>query len=231
MKKIIILLGLSASLFSGCKNNNPATISVSADSSFQLMADEYIKAFLDHNQSQAVSLGFHEYDGKLTDDSRQALDSEYAWLKVSEGKLSAIDTNSLSKRMFIDYRILRDEIHSELYTFENIRSPYTNPMGYAGAIDANTYVKRNFATPEERLKSIIAIENAAPVYFENAKANLRDSLAKPLVELAIQIAKGSASFLANDLLVALEDIKNDSLLTVFKSSNKKAIDAVNGYAD
>lgn len=231
MKKIIILLGLSASLASGCKNNNPATISVSADSSFQLMADEYIKEYLDHNPTQAVSLGFHEYDGKLTDDSRQALDSEYAWLKISEGKLSAIDTNGLSKRMFIDYRILRDEIHSELYTFENIHSPYTNPMGYAGAIDANTYVKRNFATPEERLKSIISIENAAPVYFENAKTNLRDSLAKPLVELAIQIARGSASFLGNDLLVALKDIKNDSLMTAFKSSNKKAIDAVNGYAD
>ncbi|MEJ0082217.1 MAG: hypothetical protein WDM78_15020 [Puia sp.] len=98
-------------------------------------------------------------------------------------------------------------------------------MSYAGAIDANTYVKRNFATPEKRLKSIIAIENAAPVFYENAKSNLRDSLAKPLVEMAIQIAKGSASFLGNDLLVALKDIKNDSLMIAFKSSNKKAIDA------
>src|SRR5579864_9313986 len=219
MNKIIVILGLSASLFAGCKNNNPSDVAVSADSGFQRMADEYIKGYLDHNPAQAVSLGFHEYDGKLSDDSRQALDSEYMWLKVSAGKLSAIDTNSLSKRMFIDYRILRDAIRSELYTFENIHSPFTNPMEYAGAIDANTYVKRNFATPEERLKSIIAIENSAPVFFENAKANLGDSLAKPLIELAIQIAKGSASFLGNDLLVALKDIKNDSLMTAFKSSN------------
>src|SRR5258708_12012796 len=108
--------------------------------------------------------------------------------------------------MFIDYRILRDEIHSQLYTFENIHSPYSNPMGYAGAIDANTYVKRNFATPEERLKSIIAIENAAPVFFENAKTNLRDSSAKPLVELAIQITKGSTSFLGNRLLLAFQEL-------------------------
>jgi uncharacterized protein (DUF885 family) len=231
MKKIWAVLGVSVALFSSCKPGRTAITSVSADSSFQLMADEYIKAYLDHNPTQAVSLGFHEYDGKLNDDSRQALDSEYAWLKESAGKLTTIDTATLSKRMFIDYRILRDEIHSELYTFENIHSPYTNPMGYAGAIDANTYVKRNFATPEERLKSIIAIENAAPAYFENARTNLRDSLAKPLVELAIQIAKGSASFLGNDLLVALKDIKDDSLMISFKSSNKKAIDAVNDYAD
>ena len=225
------MLGLAASLCTGCKNNNQAESRVSADSSFMSMADEFIKEYLDHNPAQAVSLGFHEYDGKLDDDSRQALDSEYAWLKASASKLSAIDTGSLSKRMFIDYRILRDQIHSDLYSFEDIHTPYTNPMGYAGAIDANTYIKRNFAPAEERLKSIIAIENAAPLYFENAKTNLRDSLAKPLVELAIQIAKGSASFLGNDLLVALKDIKNDSLMAVFTSANKKAIDAINGFAD
>jgi uncharacterized protein (DUF885 family) len=231
MKKMIVLLGFSALLCSACKNNNATGTPVSADSSFQSMADEYIKAYLDHNPDQAVALGFHEYDGRLSDDSRQALDSEYVWLKNSATKLSGIDTGKLSKRMFIDYRILRDEIHSELYQYENIHSPYTNPMGYAGAIDANAYVKRNFATLEERLKSIIAIENAAPVFFENAKANLHDSLAKPLVELAIQIAKGSASFLGSDLLVALKYVKDDSLMKVFTSSNKKAIDAINGFAD
>src|ERR1700749_3040598 len=112
MKKWIALLGLSASLWSGCKNSNPAETSVSADSSFMSMADEYIKGYLDHNPAQAVSLGFHEYDGRLDNDSRQALDSEYAWLKASASKLLAIDTGSLSKRMFIDYRILRDQIHS-----------------------------------------------------------------------------------------------------------------------
>jgi uncharacterized protein (DUF885 family) len=231
MKKILIVLGVSIALFSSCKSGSPAGSSVSADSSFQLMADEYIKAYLDHFPMQAVSLGFHEYDGKLTDDSRQALDSVYAWLKVSAGKLASIDTNTLSKRTFIDYRILRNEIRSELYIFEDIKSPYTNPMGYAGAIDANMYVKRNFAPAEERLKSIIAIENAAPAYYENAKVNLQDSLGKPLVELAIKIAKGSASFLGNDLPRALSDIKNDTLMADFKSSNKKAIDAINGYAD
>ncbi|HEY2349473.1 MAG TPA: DUF885 domain-containing protein, partial [Puia sp.] len=231
MKKILIVLGVSVSLFSSCKSGSPAGSSVSADSSFQLMADEYIKAYLDHYPMQAVSLGFHVYDGKLTDDSRQALDSVYAWLKVSAGKLATIDTNALSKRTFIDYRILRNEIRSELYTFEDIKSPYTNPMGYAGAIDANTYVKRNFAPAADRLKSIIAIENAAPAYYENAKANLRDSLGKPLVELAIKIAKGSASFLGKDLPAALSEIKNDTLRAAFNSSNKKAIDAINGYAD
>ena len=102
-------------------------------------------------------------------------------------------------------------------------------MTYAGAIDVNTYIKRNFAPLENRLRSIISLENQTPQLFDQAKANLQDSLAKPFIETAIQIAKGSVSFLNADLLTALTDIKNDSLMTAFKASNKKATDALNGF--
>jgi uncharacterized protein (DUF885 family) len=102
-------------------------------------------------------------------------------------------------------------------------------MTYAGSIDANMYIKRSFAPVENRIKSIIAIENQAPVFFTNAKTNLDDSLAKPYIDLAIQIAKGSASFLGNDLKTALKDVKNDTLMASFNASNKKAIDAINGF--
>src|SRR5664279_2171468 len=98
-----------------------------------------------------------------------------------------------------------------------IRDSYIkNPMTYAGMIDVNIYLKRNFAPIEDRIKSIIAIENYAPQLFEQAKANLADSLAKPYVETAIEIAKGSISFLTTDLLIALKDVKNDTLMISFK---------------
>ena len=229
--KYLILPFVYGLMICSCKNNPAAPTPVSADSAFQQLSDEYIKGYLDHFPQQAVGLGFHAYDGKLNANSKQALDSEYNWLKASDKKLATIDTGALSKRMFIDYRILRNEIHSELYTLEDVRTPETNPMSYASAIDANTYIKRNFAPIEDRIRSIISIENAAPAYFENAKANLRDSLAKPFIELAIQIARGSSSFLKSDLFVALKDVKNDSLMGALKTSNQKAIAAIEGYSD
>ncbi len=231
MNKLFTLFAACLLFLGACKNNTPATTAISSDSAFQQFTNEYIKAFLDHNPGQAVSLGFHEYDGILTDDSKKALDGELLWVKESDRKLSLIDTATLSKRMFIDYRMLRNQIHADLYYFEDLHAPQTNPMNYAGAIDANIYIKRNFAPIEKRIQSIISIENAAPDYFENAKSNLRDSLAKPFIDLAIQIARGSTSFLQNDLMTALKDVKNDSLMTSLKASNKKAIDAVNGFAD
>jgi uncharacterized protein (DUF885 family) len=66
--------------------------------------------------------------------------------------------------------------------------------------------------------------------YEDAKANLLDTLAIPHTQLAIEIARGTASFLGKDLLVALKGVKNDSLMKEFETVNKKAIDAINGFA-
>ena len=121
-------------------------------------------------------------------------------------------------------------IKNEIFSFEDLK-PYTkNPMTYAGAVDVNIYIKRNFAPIEQQIKSIIAIENKVPKFYEDAKANLQDTLAIPHTQLAIEIARRSASFLGNDLLVALKDVKNESLMKEFNAANKKAIDAINAYA-
>ena len=106
-----------------------------------------------------------------------------------------------------------------------------NPMTYAGAVDVSIYIKRNFAPIEDRIKSIIAIEKNAPNVFAAAKANLKDSLPKPYIETAIEIAHGSTDFLGGDLKVALKDVKNDTLMKAFIiAANKIAIDAINGFA-
>ena len=99
------------------------------------------------------------------------------------------------------------------------------------SMDLSIYIKRNFAPLEERLKSIIAIENEAPAFFSVAKSNLADSLAKPFIETAIQIANGSAEFLGSDLIIALEEVKNDSLMAVFKTANNKAISELKSFVE
>ena len=60
-----------------------------------------------------------------------------------------------------------------------------NPMTYASAIDLNVYVKRKFAPIEDRVRSIIVVENQAPNIMIAARTNLADVLPKPYVELAI----------------------------------------------
>ncbi|MEP6950514.1 MAG: DUF885 domain-containing protein [Ginsengibacter sp.] len=228
---------LLVSVMNSCNNNSTTTetkVTSStgfADTTFQKLADDFLIGYLAWRPQSAVALGFHEYDGKTTSLNKASIEGELARLKEYDQKLSVMDTGSMSAKTFYDYRILRSGIQSEIFRFEDMGSFTKNPMTYAGVIDVNIYVQRNFAPLEERIKSIIAIENKAPEIFAAARANLDDSLGKPLVETAIEVAKGSASFLSGDLVIALKDVKNDSLMASFKAANKIAVDQVNAFAE
>ena len=229
MQKTLNLFLSLAFIFTGCKQNSSDKLPGSSDASFQQLSESFISGYLAWRPQTAVSLGFHEFDGKLSDESKGSIDKELARLKDYNQKLEALDTNALSGKMFYDYRILKNAINTEIYNIQDFGIYTKNPMTYASTIDVNIYLKRNFAPIEDRIRSIIAIENQALQLFEQAKANLDDSLAKPYVETAIEIAKGSVAFLSTDLTIALKEVRNDTLMTSFNVSNKKAIDALNGY--
>lgn len=230
MKKLISLL-IPVALMVSCDQHKPAaTAAASGDAAFQQLSEDYLTGYLAWRPANGVGLGYHQYDGKVTDLSKESLGKELGRLKEFDQKVAATDTASLSPKMFYDFRILRSAIKQEIFTFEDMGSYNKNPMTYAGAVDVSIYVKRNFAPLEDRLKSIIAIEKNAPKVFAAAKENLKDSLAKPYIETAIEIAHGSVAFLGGDLKVALKDVKNDTLMKTFNAVNKAAIDAINGYA-
>ena len=230
MKKLIFLL-LPIAVLVACNKNKPGQSAGSGDDAFQKLSDDYLTGYLAWRPANGVALGYHQYDGKVTDLTKESLGKELGRLKEFDQKLAATDTASLSPKMFYDFRILRSAIKNEIFSFEDMRAYDKNPMTYAGAVDVSIYIKRDFAPIEDRLKSIIAIEKNASNVFAAAKANLKDTLAKPYVETAIQIAHGTTDFLGGDLKVALKDVKNDTLMQAFNAANKSAIDAINGFAD
>ncbi|MDO3642113.1 DUF885 domain-containing protein [Mucilaginibacter sp. L3T2-6] len=229
MKKLLLFIPLV--LFFSCEQKTKTTATaVSGDEAFEKLADNYISGYLTWRPATGVALGYHQYDGKVTNLGKESLGKELGRLKDFDQQLAATDTTSLSPKEFYDYRILRSAIKLEIFNFEDMGTYDRNPMTYAGAVDVSIYIKRDFAPLQDRLKSIIAIEKNAPNVFAAAKENLKDTLAKPYVETAIEIAHGSADFLGGDLKLALKDIKNDSLMKEFNVVNKSAIAAINDYA-
>jgi uncharacterized protein (DUF885 family) len=234
MSKIILCALSIVFILSGCKNNAATGSSsgpVSADSAFAQLSREFLDGELAWGPENAVSLGFHQYDGKLTNYSKASLDSELTKLKSYDRQLSALDTSALSAKMFYDYRILQSGIRNSIFAFDDQESFSSNPMTYARAIDVSIYVKRNFSPLEDRVRSIINIENGVPAVYAAARQNLKDSLAKPLINMAILVGTGAASFLEKDLLIALKDVKNDSLMNAFKASNKLAAGEIRAFVD
>lgn len=212
-----------------CKESGKTSSTAKADARFEQISEDFITGFLAWRPELSVYLGIHEFDGKTSDLSKESIDNEITRLKTYDQLLTEFDTASLSHGMYYDFRILQCGIKSEIFNFEEIESYKKNPMIYAGAMDVSIYIKRNFAPLEVRLKSIIAIENEAPSFFSVAKSNLADSLAKPFIETAIQMANGSSEFLGSDLIIALEEVKNDSLMAAFKTANNKAISELKSF--
>ena len=232
MKKHIFYLFIISIIMASCNNTSKESKGAgSGDQAFQSLTDNFLEGYLKWRPQTSVALGFHEYDGKTTDLSKSSIAGEVARLKSVDSSLALFDTTSLSPNMFRDYRILRMGIHNELFNIVDLGEYTKNPMNYAGAIDVNIYVKRNFGPIENRVKSIIAIENEAHNIFAAARANLQDSLAKPYIETAIEVAKGSADFLGGDLITALKDVKDTALMASFNKANKQAIEEVKSFAD
>src|SRR6266446_6261739 len=201
-----------------------------ADAEYEAVADEYIKGYFAARPLQGTALGFHEYDGKITDYSRLALDAELSRLRRFDDRLRKFDPSKLSPRQSLDLRILQASIKNELFQMQEMSIFERNPMVYARAADVNVYIKRNFAPLEDRVRSLIAIESQIPNILIAARTNLNEQLPKPFVELGIQIAKGSADFLKKDLIAAVSGVKDEQLRAAFQEANRKAANALNDYA-
>ena len=200
------------------------------DAEYEAVAEEYIRGYFAARPLQGTALGLHEYDGKITDYSRLALDAELSRLRRFDDRLKKFDPDKLSQRQSIDLRILQAAVKKELFQMEDMSIFERNPMVYARAADVNVYVKRNFAPLEDRVRSIAAIESQVPNIIIAAKTNLSDVLPRPYVELAIQIAKGSADFLKKNLVAAIADLKDERVRVEFQEANRKAAAALTDYA-
>jgi len=200
------------------------------DAEFEAVAEEYVKTYLAAHPLHGTALGFHEYDGKISDYSRLALDAELSRLRRFDDRLAKFDSAKLSPRQSIDFRILQTAVKRELFEMQDMSVFERNPMIYARAGDVNVYIKRNFAPLEDRVRSLVAIESQIPNILIAARTNLDEKLPKPFVELAIQIAKGSADFLKKDLVAAVSGLKDEQLRVAFQAANRKAANAFSDYA-
>ena len=201
-----------------------------ADADFDKLVLDFIGGYLAARPLQGVALGFHQYDGKIGDYSRLAIDAEVERLKRFQDQFNKIEAGKLGKQADIDRRILLAAIAGELFQIQDMGIFEKNPMTYARAIDINLYIKRDFKPLEDRVRDIVTIEDQTANIMTAGKTNLADVLPKPYVELAIQIANGSADFLEKDLAAAVKDVTDEPLMAAFRDANKKAAAALRDYA-
>ena len=177
-----------------------------ADEQFQKLAADYIEARLRTYPEDATELGDHRFDDKLTDYSAEARAKELAAQKAFLAKLNAFkESAQLTGANSVDFRILKENVESEIFGLEELKSAEWNPLTYNQSLANALYVliAREFAPPEERIPNIGKRMEGIPKVIAQAKANLKNP-PKIYTETAIEQIGGAVTFVREGLNPVLD---------------------------
>jgi uncharacterized protein (DUF885 family) len=208
-----------------------ATAAASAtDSSFTALAQAIIDDHLARYPSLATDLGVHRYDDRIEDASQAVIHAESKALSDFRAKLTAIDTSGLSEANRADRELLIRTMDAGILANDVIKRWAKDPDAYSGGITnaAYTIMKRNFAPPADRLKSLVARERLMPATLVEARKNLANP-PKIYTQIAIEQIDGNISFFKNDVPAAFADVTDPALVKTFKRTNDSVMAALASY--
>jgi uncharacterized protein (DUF885 family) len=201
-----------------------------AHAAFSKLVDDFFAEEFAFNPVDGSNAGLHQYDGELEAWTKPRIQARIAELEALLNRATALWTErtALSADDAIDLEALDGRIRTELLDWNILSFTARNPMTYAGrpgqAIDP--LLKRNFAPPKERLKSIVARLEQVPAVYAAARGNVIDP-PKEWTELAIGQARGTEGYLQDTVASwAKEAAGNDPILWAdFQRANITAIAA------
>jgi uncharacterized protein (DUF885 family) len=211
--------------------SNRPTVKEPTASSWDRLVDQFFDdLYFPFHPTEGTSAGFHRWDNQLEDYSRAGVEAEIKALKSMRPKFENFDVKTLSLEQQADRLLVLSEIDSRLLSLEQIRDWQKDPDRYSSGISNSifTIMSRNFATPEERLRSVIARERKMSKVFDNARENLENP-PKVFTEIALQQLPGIVSFFQKDVPQAFHAVKEQALLEEFKSANDAVIAALENY--
>src|SRR6266404_3322365 len=197
---------------------------------FNNLVDKYFDFYFESHPGEATQVGFHQYDSKLEDYSSAGRTKEIAGLKNYLAKFGKVDRSSLPPDTAADLDWIISSIHSELLELENIQMWRKDPDSYTSGVSSSIFLimKRNYAPPEERLRSAIERERQIPKALEAARQNLQNP-PKIYTEIALEQLPDETDFFRKDVPEAFSAVKDPKLLAEFKIANQGVIDAFESY--
>jgi uncharacterized protein (DUF885 family) len=202
-----------------------------ASNQFRSLADQYFdQAYFKYSPTTATLAGFHQYDTELENYTRAGINEEIAALKQYEAKFASISPGSLDLSMQGDLALVLGNIRSSLLTLETIRPWEKNPDAYSSGITQSAFalMERTFASPDERLRSLIARERQMPAVFDAARQNLNNP-PRIYTEIALEQLPGIISFFQSDIPQAFDKAQSLQLRAQFAQTNAGVLTALDAY--
>ena len=229
MTRSLTLLALGAFMSTAISAQvvNPAA------QNFQKVSDEYFdKVYFPNQPTVGTLTGYHQYDTQLEDYSRQKIDRYIADLVYFERRIESIPAAGLDETTRGDREMVLSNVRSTLLALDTLRPWEKSPDSYSGGVSnaAFSLMERKFASPNERLRSLIAREKLMPSRLDQARANLKNP---PHVstEIAIEQLPGIISFFEKDVPSAFTDARDPALNAEFAQTNAAVIASLKSYLD
>jgi uncharacterized protein (DUF885 family) len=180
--------------------------------------------------SWATSMGWHQYDSKLDDVTKAAHIATVKRLESVLAKVNALDESKMSQVEKDDKAIFVAWIGGQLLEETSIQMWRRNPDQYVGlGLSAvNSLVTRSFASQTDRLKLVIARENAIPKMLKDAEALLQD-VPPVYIDMALENLDGAVQFLKVNIPDAFPEVKDAKLKAELTASTGKSVAAFEAF--
>ena len=160
------------------------------------------------------------------------MDAEIGGLQQFQKKFDSLSTKELSQESAGDVEVLVSSIQARLLELQSIQMWRKDPDVYVSDLSESvfTIMRRTFAPPADRLRSVIAREREIPRVLEDARRNVSNP-PRVYTEVALQQMPDNIKFFQNDVPAAFREVQDSKLLADFKASNDAAVEALHKYQD
>ncbi|HRB00191.1 MAG TPA: DUF885 domain-containing protein [Ignavibacteria bacterium] len=200
---------------------------------FNKLKSEYIKKCLELNPGHGSSLGLHEYDGLMGNESPEEYDIFVRTLNEFLERFHLIKKDELSPEDKYELDASIWSIEAALFDVEKVQSHKKNPMHYAFTFSGlHNYISREYAPFDDRLRSVVNIMKKIPEVLKNAETNLDKVLPGVLCRYARHFSQGYEDFFNVELLnVVSERCNDDELKKEYILAGENAAKAFNRYIE
>ena len=199
-------------------------------SDFDRLVDNYFTFYFQFHPREATAAGFHAYDSKMEDYSRASREGEISNLRTFAAEFDRLDAKKLSEESAGDLVFLESTIKGRLLDLQVLQTWRKDPNLYLGGATDSIFViiKRNFAPPEERMRSVITRERLIPSILTEARSNLSNP-PNVYTRIALEQMPGIIDFFQKDVPAAFQGVADAPLRAEFQSANGDVVKALEDF--
>lgn len=196
---------------------------------YDALSDKFFNVYYTFHPSHATRQGLHQYDNHLGHYRRDEIEETLRSMKAIQREVSQINPAKMDHAHSLDHPVLSTRINREIYWIESWRHWEHNPLFYKDAITEGIFniVSRDFASLEERLKSVISREKDIPAVLGAARDNLKNPPPE-YTEQAIRYMQGAKTFF-NGIGSEFDAVTDNALKTEFHHVNMQVLEELDEF--